>query len=136
MKGSRFDRLDVTPFIDVLLVLLILFMVAVPVPEKPLAGSLVGSEHGPGAAPARVRVEAEALWLDGDPQSGVEGLGAQLLERFRREGPGVVLIEARDGVAYERVVAAIDAAEGAGASRIGLVEQAPAGPGDPLLPAP
>jgi len=120
---ARFDRLDVTPFIDVLLVMLILFMIAVPATERPLSGSLPESGDGTGHAPPRVRVSASALWLDGEPQAGIETLAAGLRERFARGGDGVLLVEADDGTPYQRVVAVVDAATGAGAFRVGLLER-------------
>jgi biopolymer transport protein ExbD len=41
---------------------------------------------------------------------------------FETRGDRTLFVKVEDDVAYERVVAVIDAAQGAGASRIGLVE--------------
>lgn len=124
MSAPRFDRLDVTPFIDVLLVMLILFMIAVPVPERALGTAVPAPGTGSGPV-VRVRVGSEGVWLDGTPVSGPAGLARRLESRFEESVGAAVLVEADDGVPYERVVAVVDAAQGAGRFQVGLVASAP-----------
>lgn len=126
MSGrGRFERMDVTPFIDVLLVLLILFMVVAPVRERALRGDLPVPAAGAGRPPLRIALTAAGMTLDGEPIRGGRELAAALRERVSR-GATVVLVAAEDGIDYGRVVEAVDLAQGAGAGRIGLVESAPA----------
>jgi biopolymer transport protein ExbD len=135
VRRQGFDRLDVTPFIDVLLVLLILFMVAVPEPERRLESGRPAEGGVSGATTARIRLGAELIWLDGRPLRGLDELGAALRERLQRGAAGAVLIEAEDRIAYDRLVAVVDTAAGAGAASIGIVDSAtPGGGNGPVSP--
>jgi biopolymer transport protein ExbD len=68
-SGSQLSEMNVTPLVDVMLVLLIIFMVTVPTIDFANAFPLVKSPPGPVAlAPLRVHVGAgDTLMLDGQP---------------------------------------------------------------------
>jgi biopolymer transport protein ExbD len=121
--------INVTPLIDVLLVLLIIFMLVAPVAPRALEASLPSRSEGPSdPAPASLvlEVRADTFALNTSPVLTLEDLERRLRTAFATRGDGTLFVRVEGGVAYERAVAAIDAAHGAGASRIGLVEdQAP-----------
>ena len=53
----------------------------------------------------------------------LEDLDRRLRTAFETRGDRTLFVRASGDVAYERVVAAIDVAQGAGASRVGLADE-------------
>jgi biopolymer transport protein ExbD len=116
--------INVTPLIDVLLVLLIIFMCVAPVPPRALGAGLPRADSSPGA-PSRalvLEVGADTLALNSVPVLTFSDLDRRLRAAFETRGEGTLFVRAEGDAPYERVVAAIDVAEGAGASRVGLME--------------
>jgi len=121
---SRRCELNVTPLIDVLLVLLILFMVLVPQRERALASELSrgdASESGPPIRALVIDVAAGELLLDRVPMRDPAELTRGLRGRLSRLPDLPVLVRVAEKVPYSRVIDALDAADAAGARRIGLV---------------
>jgi biopolymer transport protein ExbD len=121
-------EINVTPLIDILLVLLILFMVVAPVAPRALDASLPRSPDGrddatPGGLVLEVR--ADDFALNTIPVFTLEELDRRLRPAFETREGRTLFVRAGADVPYERVVAAIDVAEGAGASRVGLVAETP-----------
>ena len=132
MTGNRGQNseMNVTPLIDVLLVLLIIFMVVTPVPPRglvaavpqpPANDSVIQSEgtivvqlldRGAGQDPA-VKINQEAAtW---------EGLQSQLTDVYKMRAEKVMFVKADDNVAFESVAKAIDIGHASGVETIGLV---------------
>jgi biopolymer transport protein ExbD len=127
------SEINVTPLVDVMLVLLVIFIVAVPFMASRLALDLPQAEL-PGAAQAGtetfVSVEVDALgqihW-DGQPVSR-DALRERLREAARRDPVTELQLRADARVPYGQMVQLIGLAQSAGLSRIGFVADAPPSP--------
>ena len=137
-------KINVTPLIDVLLVLLIIFMVISPlkpsrfaakVPAEPKNQQNLDVKPNPLTLVIGINRDTRAITLNNDPSGSVddsEALTNRLRSIFKdREANGVfrensneiektVFIKAPKSVHYGDVVRVIDAAKSAGADPIGL----------------
>jgi biopolymer transport protein ExbD len=142
--GGATPNINVTPLIDVLLVLLIIFMVITPlkpsrfeakVPAEPKDQQNVNVKPNPLTLVVAISRETKGITLNNEPYGDVsdtEKLGTKLREIFKeRENNGVfrentnevektIFIKSPKTVRYGDVVKVIDAAKAAGASPIGL----------------
>ena len=121
--------INMTPLIDVMLVLLVVFIVAAPLMASRLALELP-SASAPATAPEAAAVVTLALDARGTLHWNDEALDdAALRERLAataRDNPATELqLRADASVAYGRVVELIGMAQVAGLSRIGFVAEAP-----------
>jgi biopolymer transport protein TolR len=130
LVGSRGQKaeINVTPMIDVLLVLIIIFMVITPITPRGLDALVPQpAADGPGAAaPSHaivitvagdhtVRLNAESM--------DMEALRQRLTLLFRNRAAEVVFVRGDKGLEFNRVVEVIDLAKGAGVDRVGLMTQ-------------
>jgi biopolymer transport protein TolR len=120
-------EINVTPLIDVMLVLLILFMLVTPVAPRGLEGRVPDPAPSKPEAPARsstplvVTVEETSFQLNQAPVLTASELEAQLREILVARTDRTVFVRAVGPVKSGRVVEAMDVARGAGAERIGIV---------------
>jgi biopolymer transport protein TolR len=126
--------INVTPLIDVLLVMLIIFMVIVPVMPRGLKSALPSSASGVVEAadrPILVQVEqgqAAVLYLvDGVAVARGE-VAPRLLELLSRRSVRQVLLKADAKLDFGVIAGVIDAGHAAGAESIGLVTPGSATP--------
>lgn len=127
------SEINVTPLVDVMLVLLVIFIIAAPFMASRLALDLPQAET-PSAAQAgheaSVSVEVDArgqVHWDGQPVSP-EALRERLQETARRNPATELQLRADASVPYGQVVQLIGLAQSAGLSRIGFVAEAPPAP--------
>jgi biopolymer transport protein ExbD len=112
---------NVVPMIDVLLVLLIIFMLAVEVQRRAVDIQLPQPATSPGDVPSIV------LSVDPGPTYTLNGvrilpqsLGAELARVFQNR-PKVILVRGAPTVRYQDVITAFDVARGAGVRVTGIV---------------
>jgi biopolymer transport protein TolR len=124
-KGVRGD-INVTPLIDVVLVLLIIFMVLTPSTLKHLDATVPKKADETSAPPpteAPILVEYTAnreLTVCGEPVQA-DGLAAALAARLRADRQKVVFFKAEDQARYGEVVRLMDLARGSGAKTLAVV---------------
>jgi len=124
--------INVTPMVDVMLVLLVIFILAAPLMASRLALELPQAET-PVAAPATAADAVLALSLDAagqvfwDEQPITTSSLRQRLQEAARRNPATELqLRADTRVPYGQVVQLIGLAQSAGLSRIGFVAEAAA----------
>jgi biopolymer transport protein TolR len=129
-NSTQQSEINVTPLIDVLLVLLIIFMVIVPVTPRGLESRVPqeSKASAPVVGPVSLRVLAgDAARLDAKVSYEVDGrvvdraqLQDALLASLRVRAERSVYVSASPELSYREVVAAVGAAKAAGANTIGL----------------
>jgi biopolymer transport protein TolR len=125
-KGAPQAEINVTPLIDVVLVLLIIFMVMTPVMLKELVAKVPQKQTEnvplpPGESAIVVELDAhDQLALNGEPLAP-EALGSKVAERLAHDRQKVVFFKISDDANYGRAVRVMDVCKGAGARTLGIV---------------
>jgi len=134
--GSQpMSEINMTPLIDVMLVLLVIFIITAPLMASSLKLNLPSSEAGgPSDAPAFVALaidEEGALYL-GEQKLAPAQAQALVTQRAReaaqRDASTEVQLRADRRVPYGRVAEVMGWVQAAGLNRIALVTEAPAAP--------
>jgi biopolymer transport protein TolR len=119
--------INVTPLVDVMLVLLIIFMVTAPMLTQGLTVALPAAEGKSfelaSNNPSKIQVTSGgAVYLDGIP-AGTSNLEQTLGPMLRARRVKRALLEADKAVPYGRVVAVLDVMNRAGVEQLGMVTQ-------------
>ena len=120
-------EINVTPLVDVMLVLLIIFMVTAPLLTQGLTVALPTAEGKSfelaSNNPAKIQVTSSgAVYLDGTA-AGSSNLDLTLGPMLRARRIKRALLEADKSVPYGRVVAVLDIMNRAGVDQLGMITQ-------------
>jgi biopolymer transport protein ExbD/biopolymer transport protein TolR len=93
--GDRFNveqnsEINVTPFVDVMLVLLIIFMVAAPLASVSVEVNLppaVAKPTPPPPKPVYISIKADGSVFIGDFETSIDSMGADLAKNIGRRDP-------------------------------------------------
>jgi biopolymer transport protein ExbD len=116
--------INVTPLIDVLLVLLIIFIVVAPAAPRALDASLPTKADplgSPTSASLVLEVRPDDFRLNSQPVLTLAELDEKLRAAFELRRDSTLFVRPAPELRYARLIDAIDTAKGAGAGRIGLV---------------
>ena len=125
--GGPKSDINMTPMIDVLLVLIIIFMVITPLTPKGLE-ALVPQPPPPGTPPSQadqrtvvIVVDEKHNYMINQEPTTEERLGPRLEEIFKTRAERVVFVKGDPGLDFMWVAKAIDIAHGAGIDKVGLM---------------
>jgi biopolymer transport protein TolR len=131
------SEINVVPYIDVMLVMLVIFMITAPLLNQGVDVELPQADAEPMSGdqqdPLVLTVDAEGRYflnIGGDPEQAIDA--ETLVQRsaavLRRRPKITVLVRGDTHVDYGLVVTAMSLLQEAGASRVGLITE-PAGEG-------
>lgn len=130
-KKPLMGEINVVPYIDVMLVLLIIFMVTAPLLSQGVKVNLPQAAAEPiedeNMDPFVVTVDAEGnYYLNDDTQQvSPEEIGLKAATVLRRNPQLPFLVRGDDSVAYQHVVQAMVLLQTAGVKSVGLVTKSP-----------
>jgi biopolymer transport protein ExbD len=117
-------EINVTPFIDVMLVLLIIFMVAAPLSTVNVPLELPVSTAKPEAPPTEpvvLSVQADKTWSVGDTPVSRMGMAAAINAQTKHDHQARIFVRADKKVSYEDLMEAMNALRAEGYLKVSLV---------------
>src|SRR3954463_14601644 len=126
-SGGPKSEINMTPMIDVLLVLIIIFMVITPLTPKGLE-ALVPQPPPPNQPPQQsddrtvvISIDKDRKWMLNTEPTDPQRLSERLMEVFKTRAEKVVFVKGDPSLDFRDVAQAIDIAKGAGIDKIGLM---------------
>ena len=126
-RGAKpFSDINVTPLVDVMLVLVVIFIITAPLLASAIRLDLPATDAAqpvPAQATIAVVLDAKGQAFVDDQPVDAAALSERLAQAARTSRDTEVQLRADQAVPYGRVVEVIGAAQQAGLSRIGFIAQ-------------
>jgi biopolymer transport protein TolR len=141
-KGGAMNEINMTPMIDVLLVLLIIFMVVQQGLQRGLSVQIPPPKDKNQVAQQEPTEEQIVLVIEPGPTYAinqqpvpVDQLETKVREIFANRPRKIMFVKGAENLKYGDVVRAVDASRAAGVDILGLVPRPETGPATPVPPS-
>ncbi|MGX2950604.1 ExbD/TolR family protein [Ursidibacter sp. B-7004-1] len=124
-SGGVMSEINVTPLVDVMLVLLIVFMITMPVLTQSIPLELPTANIEKQAEPkkvVRVAINTSGTYV-GEQQVTEDELKAHFQQQFNEDKDTIIAISADVAVEYRYVVKVLELAQNVGLKKIGFVTE-------------
>jgi biopolymer transport protein ExbD/biopolymer transport protein TolR len=145
-SGSLQSEINVTPMVDIMLVLLIIFMVVTPFLQQGITVALPKNLNNPDVDPNIIKESSIVISIPNDGQYYLGKIPVQreqltekvdsLLQKIKNDQDKIVYIKSGVGVSYGDVVNVINEVRKLGVDKIGLVADKKKGGGADKAKAP
>lgn len=124
-RGRALSEINVTPFVDVVLVLLIIFMITAPVLQSGIEVSVPKTKTVKEITEERLVItidRSQRVYLGNEPVN-IHQIGAKLREKIRDPESQAVFLRADENVPFGAFATVMDAVKQAGITNVSIVTE-------------
>jgi biopolymer transport protein ExbD/biopolymer transport protein TolR len=124
-RGRTLSEINVTPFVDVVLVLLIIFMITAPVLQSGIEVSVPKTKTVKEINEERLVItidRSQRVYLGNEPVN-IHQIGAKLREKIRDPESQAVFLRSDENVPFGAFAAVMDAVKQAGITNVSIVTE-------------
>ncbi len=123
--GSSLSEINVTPFVDIVLVLLIIFMLTAPIIQSGIDVAVPKTKTVKQISEERLVVtidRTQRVYLDNEPVN-INEIGAKIHQKIRDPEGQAIYVRADENVPFGAFAAVMDAIKTSGISNVSIVTQ-------------